>query len=103
MVIMGLCNGHFVPLMFALMSKKKARDYSKILDALPLTDCVQIILTDFEGASLKALKRKILELNLTTKVFDADFNTLVLRFIYFYFHDRCGETIILDSRMQISL
>jgi len=57
---MGLFNGHFIPLAFALMSKKRQVDYSRVLEFLPLSDRVRVILTDFEGAALKAL-REILQ------------------------------------------
>lgn len=61
LVIMGFFNGSFVPLAFVLMSKngKKMKDYLRVLEFLPLTNRVKVIITDFEGAALKALRKVI--------------------------------------------
>uniref|UniRef100_A0A914DZ39 MULE transposase domain-containing protein n=1 Tax=Acrobeloides nanus TaxID=290746 RepID=A0A914DZ39_9BILA len=68
LVIMGLYNGVFVPCVYVLMSKKKrVDDYLRIIEELPLSNDVEIVLIDFEKALIKAWKSAFVDMQLSTK------------------------------------
>lgn len=67
-VITGYWNYRFIPLAFVLMSKKSTEDYEKVLKFLPVSNHPRMILTDFEKASIKALKKTFDELGIVVKV-----------------------------------
>jgi hypothetical protein len=74
LVIMGLYNGVFVPCVYVLMSKKRrVDDYLRIIEELPLSNDVEIVIIDFEKALKKAWESAFVDMQLSTKVFLALF------------------------------
>lgn len=64
LVIAGYHKGRFFTLAYILMTKRKTEDYARVLEFLPLSDRVKLILSDFEKALINALKARIEELEL---------------------------------------
>jgi len=61
------------------MDKKREVDYYRILEDLPLNDNVELILVDFEGAMLKALKAILNDLGLDTLV------SLIIDILFYFY------------------
>lgn len=68
LVVMGLVRGRFIPLMFILMTSRKKEDYTRAIEALPLSDLVRTIIVDFERANIKALNECIQDMQLNIRV-----------------------------------